>query len=424
MSDPNWRELSFPGFPPRVNHASVCDKANYTIYSSGGYYVDCKAALEHNPLVETVVDIYRLRLRDFSPKWERIYPNSPKPVRNRHTMPRHGHAMFLHEGKLLLIGGNGNSRSTHLVPSMLSLFSLATGCFEGDVEQKGHIPLERDTHACCKVGDIVYMHGGIERNFRSTLLGFSNELYSLNLNTYRWTLFPSLGCGENVRLMFHSLNFHDDKLYAFGGELSPNDFFSTHHSNKTYTYDLQEGKWSELVTLGTPPAPRRSHVTLDFRGNLLVFGGACSEDAAFYNDLFFLNLATNSWTEVVPSGKRPIARRRCGYCLIDNNMYIFGGITPHPNTIAKNTISTVFYNPLCENMIDLSDTHVLSLDPTLKSLCLLVVCRQSLEESRFFDKLPANLQEDMMIFKQNRTVDEQNENIVAGATDFVPRKAM
>ena len=417
MTDPNWRELSFPGFPPRVNHASVCDNGNYTIYSSGGFYVNRKAALEHNPLVETVVDIYRLRLRDLSPKWERIYPNSPKPVCDRHTIPRHGHAMFIHNGKLIFIGGNANNRSTHILPSMLSVFSLTTGSFETDIKQKGHIPLERDTHACCQVGDIVYMHGGIERSSKSTLFNFSNELYSLDLSTNRWTLFPSMGCAGEVRLMFHSLNFHSDKLYAFGGENSPNSF-STHHSNKTYTYNLQEGKWSELVTQGTPPAPRRSHITLNFKGRLLVFGGACSEVAAFYNDLFFLNLDTNAWTEFVPSGKRPVARRRCGCCLVDNSVYIFGGITPHPDTIAGNTISTVFYNPLCENMIDLSDTHVLSFDPTLKSLCLQAVCRFSLDESYLHQMLPLTLFKDLIMFRENRTVDKQNENIIASYTDF------
>ena len=422
MIDPNWRELSFPGFPPRVNHASVCDPTNYTIYSSGGFYVDAKAALNHNPFVETVVDIYRLRLRDYSPKWERIYPTSLEPVPTRHTMPRHGHAMFLHEGKLILIGGNANNRLTHIIPSILSVFCLKSGDFEGDIKQKGHIPFERDTHACCKVGDIVYMHGGIERNHQSTLYGFSNELYSLDLNTYRWTLFPSLGCAERVQLMFHSINLHNDKLYAFGGESCVTNYFSTQHSNKTYVYDLQTGKWSELITQGTPPAPRRSHIALNFNGRLLVFGGACKENAAFYNDLFFLNFDTNRWTEFIPSGKRPVARRRCGYCLIDNNMYIFGGITPHPDTIAKNTISTVFYSPVCENMIDLSDTHVLSFDPTLKSLCLQAVSKLPLDESHLFQMLPLNLREDLIIFKKNRTVDNQNENIIPKSANSVPEK--
>ena len=381
-----------------------------------------KVALEHNPLVETLVDIYRLRLRDLSPKWECIYPKFPmKSVHNPHTIPRHGHAMFLHNGKLILIGGNSNSWATDIIPSMLSVFNLTTGSFEWDIKQKGHIPLERDTHACCQVGDIVYMHGGIERSSKSTLFGFSNELYSLDLSTYRWTLFPSMGCARKVRLRFHSLNFHSDKLYAFGGECSQNNFFSTHHSNKTYTYNLQEGKWSELVTQGTPPAPRRSHITLNFKGRLLVFGGACSEDAAFYNDLFFLNLDTNAWTEFVPSGKRPVARRRCGYCLVDNSVYIFGGITPHPDTIARNTISTVFYNPLCENLIDLSDTHVLSFYPTLKSLCIQAVCRFLLEKSYLYQMLPLNLFKELIMFRESRTVDKQNENIIASSTDFIPR---
>ncbi|KAI6654889.1 Kelch domain-containing protein 3 [Oopsacas minuta] len=423
-SDPNWRELNYPGFPPRVNHSSACDYENYIIYSSGGFYVDAKAALEHNPMVELVVDIYQLKLRDFNPKWEMIYPNTAEPKYNRHTMPRHGHCMFLHKGKLVLIGGNGNNRRAMDVPAMLSVFNLETGAFEENVKQRGHIPIERDTHACCQVGDLVYMHGGIERNHMSILSTFSNELYSLDMNTYRWMLYPALGCSNEVHLMFHSLNYHNDRLYAFGGEYSPGDFFSSEHSNKVHYYDLQKGEWNPVVTQGVPPAPRRSHITLKFRGNLVVFGGACKEAAAFYNDIFFFNLQTNTWTEVIPSGKRPIARRRCGYSLIDDSLYIFGGITPHPDTVSKNTLSRVFYHPHTENMIDLHDMHVLSLDPTLKSLSMLTVLKNSLDESVLFLKLPFNLRKDYIKFKELRNVDQQNSNIIACPDDFVTHEAM
>ena len=420
---PNWRELDCPGFPPRVNHASICDYEHCIIYSSGGYYVDKEAALAHNPFVEKLVDIYQLRLRLANPKWERIYPrdSNPDPIYNRHTIPRHGHSMALYKRKLFLIGGNANDRITVCLPALLSAFNLDTLTWEKDIKQIGHIPLERDTHACCQVGSILYMHGGIERSNLSGLSGFSNELYSLDLDKYKWTRFSSLGCGEKVHMMFHTLTFHENKLYAFGGECSgPNSFFSSNHNNLTFTYNLESGQWSELKTEGTPPAPRRSHIGVKFRNNLVVFGGACSEVSAFYNDIFFLNLQTNEWTEVVPSGKRPIARRRCGYCMIDNNLYIFGGITPHPDTVAQNTLSQVFYQPLTENMIDLDDTHVLSLDPSLKILCILTVLKYSLHLSPAFRSLPSRLQVDVMEF----IVDNQNENIIAGEDDFVSHKAM
>ena len=188
----------------------------------------------------------------------------------------------------------------------------------------------------------------------------------------------------------------------------------------TFIYDLEAGKWSELKTECTPPAPRRSHISVKYRNNLVVFGGACAQAAAFYNDLFFLDLATNKWTEVIPSGKRPIARRRCGYCIVDNNLYIFGGITPHPDTISENTLSRVFYHPLCENMVDLDDTHVLSLDPSLKILCIMTVLKLSLNTRPEFKVLPSRLQDDVREF----TVDSQNVNIIAGEDDFIIHKAM
>lgn len=425
-SDRNWRELDYSGFPPRVNHSSACDYENCVIYSSGGFYVDEKAALIHNPLVKTVVDIYQLKLHDLNPKWERIYPNSENPKCNIHTMPRHGHCMFFHKGKLLIIGGNGNIRFAGDVPAILSVFNLETFSFEETVKQTGHIPSERDTHACCHVGDVVYMHGGIDRSHTFWGYSFSNELYALDLNTYRWTLFPSLGCHDKVHLMFHSLNHHDGKLYAFGGEFSftEDSMLFSSHSNRVHCYDLQNGQWMRLVTQGVPPAARRSHLTLNFRGNLVVFGGACKEAAAFYNDIFFLNLQTNTWSELIPSGKRPIARRRCGYCLLDDSLYIFGGITPHPSTVKDNTLSTVFYSPDTDNMTDLSDMHVLSLDPSLKSLTMLTVIKHSLDQCHLFKSLPLNLQKHYLQFKACQTVDTQNTNILGGKDDFQTFNAM
>ena len=420
----NWRELDYPGFPPRVNHSTACDNKNCIIYSSGGFYVDQKVALKHNPLVETVVDIYQLKLRNLNPKWERIYPNSENPKCNIHTMPRHGHCMFFFKKKLLIIGGNGNIRNTFGVPAILSVFNLETLSFEETVKQTGHIPSERDTHACCQVDDVMYMHGGIERGHDFFGFAFSNELYSLDLNTYRWTKFPTLGCKDEVQLMFHSLNHHDGNLYAFGGEFSGVNMFYSRHSNRVYCYDLQNGQWKRLVTQGVAPAARRSHLTLNFRGNLVVFGGACKEVSAFYNDIFFLNLQTNTWSEVIPSGKHPIARRRCGYCMIDDSIYIFGGITPHPSTIKNNTLSAVFYSPDTENMIDLSDMHVLYLDPSLKSLAMLTVFKHSLDQSCLFKSLPSNLQKLYLEFKASHTVDTQNTNIIAGKDDFHVFRAM
>ena len=423
-SDPNWRELDYPGFPPRVNHSTACDYQNYIIYSAGGFYVNEKVALEHNPLVKTVIDIYQLKLRNLNPKWERIYPNSENPKCDIHSMPRHGHSMFFHKRKLLIIGGNGNSRNTLAVPAILSVFNLETLSFEETVKETGHVPMGRDTHACCQVGDVMYMHGGIERGLGFFGFAFSNELYSLDLNTYRWTLFPTLGCKDEVHLMFHSLNHHDGKLYAFGGEFSGVVGFSSSHSNRVYCYDLQSGQWNRLVTQGVRPAARRSHLTLNFRGSLVVFGGACKEASAFYNDIFFLNLQMNTWSEVIPSGKYPIARRRCGYCLIDDSLYIFGGITPHPSTVEDNTLSTVFYSPDTENMIDLSDMHVLSLDPSLKSLAMLAVFKHSLDQCHLFKGLPSNLQKHYLQFKACHTVDTQNKNIIGGKDDFRIYNAM
>lgn len=411
------------GFPPRVNLASAYDPKNRIIYASGGFYVDHKLAKKINPLVEKCIDIFQLKLNSISPKWELIYPCNSQFDISLHTIPRHGHEMVFFKDKLYLIGGNYNENVYHICP-ILSIFDLSTFKWDESRKQRGDIPYERDTHTIAHSGDKIYLHGGIERNDHSTCPGFSNELFQLDIPTLTWLKLPSDGVADKLHLMFHSLSYFKERLYVFGGEFSKEYFGIYRYKDDVYYYDLQICKWIQAKTIGTPPAPRRSHMTEVYKEHLIVFGGACRTLKSYYNDLFLFNLNTHTWTEVIPWGLCPSARRRCGHYLVGDSIFYFGGIGPTQAAIEKNAIDRTFCDPNNDNLIDISETIILSLTPTLRTYCYRVIIKCKLNETKVFEMLPAILKSEIRLLHEHMFNIARYKNVVGNENDHYTRSVM
>ena len=113
---------------------------------------------------------------------------------------------------------------------------------------KGDVPLERDAHACCSEGNLAYLHGGIERSIFSRTMGYSNELFELDMETVIWHKLPTNGCVEKMHLIFHTLTPFGNKIFCFGGEYL--DFYyggSRKYNNTMYCYNKELSLW--LVSL-------------------------------------------------------------------------------------------------------------------------------------------------------------------------------
>ncbi len=114
-------------------------------------------------------------------------------------------------------------------------------------------------------------------------------------------------------------------MYVFGGKDSNDQY-----RNDLWALDLTLGGevWEEMRTIGTPPDPRTDPKLIydEVNDRLILFGGQLGA-YQYFNDLWELDLSTNQWTELHPSGDIPHERARVGggYVAGSQEMLIFGG---------------------------------------------------------------------------------------------------
>jgi len=119
-----------------------------------------------------------------------------------------------------------------------------------------------------------------------------------------------------------------------------------------WEYDLDTKLWKCILPqseTGVYPAPapeaRFLHSAVAVSGRMVVFGGA-SNDGKVLGDTWVFTPVNNSWTQVFPSGQRPLPRE--GHCsaAIGNTVYVFGGISigyqPFNDLWAYNTIENTW----------------------------------------------------------------------------------
>lgn len=124
----------------------------------------------------------------------------------------------------------------------------------------------------------------------------------------------------------HTTVEHGGKLWVFGGERSAYSF------NDLWALDLATETWTsvELNSLVTPP-PRFDHsaVVMEVAGEsvLVVYGGRSGH--VFLGDLWVFSFATSTWRQLAPSGAlEPGLRFAHAAAVASNNqMYLFGGYT-------------------------------------------------------------------------------------------------
>ena len=94
--------------------------------------------------------------------------------------------------------------------------------------------------------------------------------------------------------------------------------FSGHdvYDDKFYCYNLQDGKWVQMITSGYSPGGRRSHSAVHFRESVIYFDGFNARKKKHFGDVFILNINTNHITEVRPWGEYPCARRLSACALV------------------------------------------------------------------------------------------------------------
>lgn len=93
-----------------------------------------------------------------------------------------------------------------------------------------------------------------------------------------------------------------------------------------FRWSIDRNEWRRIDSLNTPP-PRCSHQAAYYKDRLYIFGGEYATPDHFhhYKDMWSLDLKTNEWTEIKPSGDSPSARSGHRMLVWRNFLVLFGG---------------------------------------------------------------------------------------------------
>lgn len=106
-------------------------------------------------------------------------------------------------------------------------------------------------------------------------------------------------------------------MLVFGGHDGArqlNDFYAWNFTNET---------WTEIETLGYPPSPRDSHVAVNYKNSLFIFGGSTGNARS---DFFEFKFDEQRWLPICSTGGTAPCSRFCHIGAVHSKcFYIFGG---------------------------------------------------------------------------------------------------
>ena len=129
------------------------------------------------------------------------------------------------------------------------------------------------------------------------------ELWAFDLTEETWALVDDGSTGPTGREI-PAVVYDPDAaaLYVYGGDTDPS---ALGISPSTEVWRFQDGAWAQVTTTGTAPTPRHFIAsTFDSaRRRLVVYGGQPGNfvDPAL-SDLYALDLATSTWSQLHPGG--------------------------------------------------------------------------------------------------------------------------
>ena len=204
--------------------------------------------------------------------------------------------------------------------------------------QSGSIPNRRSGHSFNIIGTNGFLFGGIDHKSPP---GPTNELYCLKMQNDAF-VWKKIECGGDKPLprWRHSATIVDGtSILIFGGFHS-----STNRFNDIHVFDTISLTWSQPIdvqcdftprgnhipkknSLPFTPTPRGAHTANAVDGRLYVFGGygGCGYSRRDFNDMYSLDLHSFEWQKTKCAGKIPEARSGHTSCVVDKQIYLFGG---------------------------------------------------------------------------------------------------
>ena len=147
-------------------------------------------------------------------------------------------------------------------------------------------PVERSEHSTVRVGDYLYMWGGVQPGF------------------------PEVHDSEEKKAA----------------------------SSVMEVCHLASGRWEQKPTTGTPPLGVYGYAAAVIGREIFFFGGYCGHDDCYHNSIFSFNVDTFNWKELSPTSPHhgPMMKSRCGMVAVqlegEAYLVVIGGSGQQPGT--------------------------------------------------------------------------------------------
>ncbi len=138
----------------------------------------------------------------------------------------------------------------------------------------------------------------------------------------------------------------DDKIYVIGGFIQPSETesWASYGISKIEVYDPATDSWD--TTRSSMPTPRGHMASAVVNDKIYIIGGTAggADEENYWQGLDCIesyDLNTDSWdTTLTPM---PTARFECQAAVVDDKIYVFGGLSDYPDLKAINTLEV--YDP-------------------------------------------------------------------------------
>ena len=233
------------------------------------------------------------------------------------------HGFLLHEQTLWIFGGvNEEEPNSNVVENELYSFDLVT-CTWTHYEQLEGKPWPSARKGHCFVyresTNSLLLYGGNE----STLL---SDIWEFDIEHREWQLIeqansiPPRAYASGTLMQINGR----ETLVIFGGDFG---VYDQELSDELFYFDLPTKKWRQVLATGTRPPPLFGHATSTCKisdKEIVVFGG-CNNDYDPYGDCYLLSVDTEIWYKIDIQDIRPL---NCTAICLDRErgrLHLLGG---------------------------------------------------------------------------------------------------
>ena len=246
----------------------------------------------------------------------------------------HGGALDAADRKLVLFGGDTDVAPCGGIPARkhsAETFVLDVAC--GSYRPiMGANPGARARHVM--VSDVerdrAVMFSGRTRSGSTGPYQLFNDAWAFDFKTEAWSVLATTGTAPSPRAnAAGAIDRKRSRLIVFGGNTNTAGTAFT-PTDDTFALDLKTGAWTAIASATRPTARLFHAMAVDDDGEQLYLFGGGDENAftgPFFKDTWALDLKTDTWKKLAPSGQIPLGRIQLGMSFDRDRkrVLVFGG---------------------------------------------------------------------------------------------------